>query len=166
MEAKAFLLRFRGLSSEGILEALTGLGKSNDWFATEIVGMIENNPSNPRIKLRVLELIQKIVQQKEGEKHVHTTMDELEDKELQGLMSSMANKMVDAGIDMHSFMKEAEIDGLTTVAERAPAILTGSQDDKEPKQRDCKALQAPTKRQNLASIPSKGTRGKGRKSKR
>ena len=63
---RALLTQGMKLSSEQILEALEASGKDATWYSETLGALIQEG--TPRAKLRALELIAKIVSQKEGKK--------------------------------------------------------------------------------------------------
>lgn len=78
---RAMLTQGMKLSSEQILEALEASGKDAKWYAEMLGHLIQSG--TPRAKLRTMELIAKIVSQKEGKKVLTGELSNLSQEQLQ-----------------------------------------------------------------------------------
>lgn len=78
---RAFLTQGKKLASEQILEALEASGKDATWYAEKVASLIATGTT--RTRLRALELIAKIVAQKEGKKVLTGELASLSEEELQ-----------------------------------------------------------------------------------
>jgi hypothetical protein len=67
VEISAVLTRMKGLSSEGILQALADMGKDSTWFAGEL-GRLYDSTDEMYYKTKLLTLAHDLIRQHEGQK--------------------------------------------------------------------------------------------------
>lgn len=157
VEAKAFLQRFRGISSDNILDELANMGWDSERFAREIKQLYEATGSE-RNRLRLLELYFKIVQQKEGQKVIVDDISGQNDEDLKLIVAEMAHELSGGSESMlDGLLKLAEVEA-PDVGNKSPAVRKGRSGDPPAEPRSYPALPAPARRQTDAPVarPHKG----------
>lgn len=92
IETKVFLQRFQSMSSQSILEELAAMGRGPAWFAREVADLFAREDVTGRLRLRLLDLVRKLIVQDESVKIKKEQMDRASDSELEALVSEIKTR--------------------------------------------------------------------------
>jgi hypothetical protein len=103
-DVQAFLTRFRRMSSDSILSALSDIGWTADRFAKELARLYETT-EDTGYRARLMELFYKIVSNAEAQKIAVESLERMSEKAVREIAVEIVQNQEKAGIDMTTARK-------------------------------------------------------------